>query len=172
MFFRRSFGARKHAAAMARSAGKDARFASSVWQKWRYAVLAAYVVVGVASLALVLFSGGMGGNPIGASAHLFVGGERPASVAVYNGSSRDWTQVHFELEGGFVQQVDVVPARASVNLPVEQFRALAAIPRAEGVFAWEVASMEPWPEDRARGHAFRWIRVRHEGGFAEMRLDR
>lgn len=170
--FRRSYGARNHAAVMSRRPGQDAQFERSVWQIWRYAVVALYIAVCVASLSAVVFSSGQSSNEIGASAHIFSGDSDSAELAIYNGSGTAWKNVQVELDGGYVNHVDGLEPRDTISLAIDSFRAVGAVPRSEGIFSWEVAGTEPWPEDSAGGHSFRWVRIRHEGGSAELRLDR
>ena len=121
----------------------------SRYQGEKIVTLVAYAVVSLGSL-IWAFSGGDGGNELGASygfEHL-----EPLNARILfleNESADDWTNVRVVLNRNYLHTIDRVRAGERAALPTDEFSYFFYVPRPWGQHEWETLDPTPKPGPHA-----------------------
>ena len=138
---------------------------------WRVKLAAVVLYVSLGAFSLWWGSGELRGGGLQAFVVVEGGARDVPTLAVRNGSRKDWQQVRMELDGAYVYFADSVGAREVIRVRVDRFRSVNAIPRAQGLYAWELAALSPMPAATATGQGMRRLVVQTSAGRVSLSLE-
>ena len=112
--------------------------------------IAAYLVYVLISLVSVFwgFSGTGSANELGADVALVTNSAGIRLVSVQNRSNAPWSNVTIITDDHFLYIGDI-PVDETVMLEASSFRSINALPRANGIYSWELLEESSLPSDYA-----------------------